>query len=56
MEQDEGKIEAAHILDKEATPPPPRSKRNRLKLVAGLAVLTALVAVVFYYLVLHRAL
>jgi membrane fusion protein (multidrug efflux system) len=50
MEQEERKPEAPHILEKEPMPPPPRSKRSKLKLFAGVAALVVLVAVIFYYL------
>jgi membrane fusion protein (multidrug efflux system) len=50
MEHEETKPEAPHILEKEIIPPPPRSKRSRLKLFAGVAVLIVVVAVIFYYL------
>src|SRR5882757_4207415 len=50
MEEAESKTEATHVLEKEAIPPPPRSKRSKLKLFAGMAGLLVLVAVFFYYL------
>ena len=50
MEHEETKSEAPHILEKEIIPPPPRSKRSRLKLFAGVTVLIVLVAMIFYYL------
>ena len=50
MEQEERKIEATHIVEKEIIPLPPRSKKSRLKLFVGVAVLIALFAVIFYYL------
>ncbi|MGD1088373.1 MAG: HlyD family secretion protein [Verrucomicrobiota bacterium] len=49
MEQEEKKVEATHILEKEIIPPPPRNKRRRLKFLAGVAVLIVLVAIIFYY-------
>jgi membrane fusion protein (multidrug efflux system) len=50
MEHEETKPEAPHILEKEIIPPPPRSKRSKLKLFVGVAVLIVLVAIIFYYL------
>jgi membrane fusion protein (multidrug efflux system) len=37
-------------LEKQIIPPPPRSKRGKLKLFVGVAVLIVLVAAIFYYL------
>jgi len=48
MEQEEKKIEATHILEKEIIPPP-RNKKRKLKILAGLAGLVLLVAIIFYY-------
>jgi membrane fusion protein, multidrug efflux system len=50
MDHEETKPEAPRILEKEILPPPPRSKRNKLRLFAGVAVLIVVVAIVFYYL------
>ena len=50
MAQEESKPEAPHILETEVIPPPPRSKRSRLKILVGVAVLIALIAVIIYYL------
>jgi membrane fusion protein, multidrug efflux system len=49
MAQEESKPEAPHILEKEIIPPPPRSKKSRLKLFVCGAVLIVIVAVIFYY-------
>src|SRR5271170_85603 len=49
MEHEEIKPEAPHILEKEIIPPP-RSKKSRLKLFVGVAVLIVVVAIIFYYL------
>jgi membrane fusion protein, multidrug efflux system len=49
MAQEESKPEAPHILETEILPPPPRSKRSRLKILVGVAVLIIVVAIIFYY-------
>jgi multidrug resistance efflux pump len=50
MEYEETRPEAPHVLEKQIIPPPPRSKRGKLKLFVGVAVLIVLVAAIFYYL------
>jgi membrane fusion protein, multidrug efflux system len=50
MEQEERKTEATQILEKEAIPPPPRSKKSKVKLFVGVASVIVVVAIIFYYL------
>jgi membrane fusion protein, multidrug efflux system len=49
MEEKTSKPEASGILETDVTPPPPRKRKQRLKILAGVAVLIALAAVIFYY-------
>jgi membrane fusion protein, multidrug efflux system len=50
MDHEESKPEAPHILEREIAPPPPRSKRSKLKLFVGVGVLITLIAIIIYYL------
>src|SRR5271154_4255478 len=50
MEQENTKVEAAGSLEKEVLPPPRRNRKQRLKILAGVAGLVVLVVVILYYL------
>jgi membrane fusion protein (multidrug efflux system) len=50
MEEQNIKAEATGGLEKETIPPPPRKRKQRLKILVGMAGLVILVAIIFYYL------
>jgi len=50
MEPEEKKVETPGIGDKDVMPPPPRNRKRKLKVFAGVAALVVLVAVILYYL------